>query len=239
MNLARTVFHDHAAADSSRTESIELFSKISTYRPFLSGDLERKYAGLNDGELLGEFKNDGHINEHHISYIEVSDKYAEVSTAYMKQQPTAYLKNVLQSCIIFFAPATRYPFAEAEAKKITWYDVIYSFKLSHFAEGKSERRWAMVLSAIPKLLMYAAVFGFVLIEVKRRRTITALNLFILLTFAYVFFVSSSMEHYENMRFRFEIEPLFLLLLAQVLGQKLKEKKSNAQESSTNFENSES
>jgi hypothetical protein len=32
-----------------------------------------------------------------------------------------------------------------------------------------------------------------------------------------------MEHYENMRFRFEIEPLFLLLLAQVIATKFKQK----------------
>ncbi len=239
MNLARNVFHDHLLGDSSRIESIEPFSKISTYRPFISGDLEKKYAGLNDAELLSEFKNGRHINEHHISYMEVSDKYAQASTAYMKQHPIAYLKNVSQSCIIFFAPATRYPFAEAEAKKISWYDVVYSFNLSHFAEGKSERRWAMVLSAVPKLLMYAAVFGFVLIEAKRKKNISFLNLFIILTFAYVFFVSSSMEHYENMRFRFEIEPLFLLLLAQAAAKKLTRQKNIDQEGSANLEHSKS
>src|SRR5690606_27617077 len=113
------------ATDSSRIEFIEPFSKISTYRPFISGELEKKYAGLNDSELLREFKNGGHINEHHISYIEVSEKYAAVSAAYIKLHPMAYVKNVLQSCIIFFAPATRYPFAEAEAQKIKWYDVAY------------------------------------------------------------------------------------------------------------------
>ncbi|MBC7866666.1 MAG: glycosyltransferase family 39 protein, partial [Gloeobacteraceae cyanobacterium ES-bin-316] len=130
MNLARNVFHDFTQLDSSKIESIEPFSKISSYQPFLSGSLEKKYAGLNDIELLNEFKNGGHINENHINYIEVSEKYGEVSKKYIVRNPVSYFKNVLQSCVIFFVPATHYPYAINQAKKIWWYDVAYSFNLS-------------------------------------------------------------------------------------------------------------
>jgi hypothetical protein len=51
----------------------------------------------------------------------------------------------------------------------------------------------------------------------RIRSITPLNLFIFLSIGFVFLVSSFFEHYENMRFRFETEPLFLILAAQVFS----------------------
>jgi len=127
------------------------------------------------------------------------------------------LKNVLQSTIIFFTPATRYPLAEEKAGKIKYYDAVYSFNLSHFAEGKQQRRIALTLSAIPKLLFYLTVFFFLAKFVIRNKKISLLNLFITITIVFVFSVSSLFEHYENMRFRYEIEPLFLILLAQVMA----------------------
>jgi len=217
MNISRNVFHDNEIKDSSRIEAYEAFSKISYYKKFISGGLEKKFAGINDRDLLSEMKNDSFINENHIDYIEVSKKYMDVSKAYIISHPGAYLKNVLQSTIIFFTPATRYPLAEEKAGKIKYYDAVYSFNLSHFAEGKQQRRIALTLSAIPKLLFYLTVFFFLAKFVIRNKKISLLNLFITITIVFVFSVSSLFEHYENMRFRYEIEPLFLILLAQVMA----------------------
>jgi hypothetical protein len=218
MNLSRNVFHYVTDNDTGNIASIEPFSGISVYRPFISGMYEKKFAGINDRDLLSEFKNnsDTLLNLNHISYIEVSDKYLEVSKRDIKAHPLSYLKNVAQSSIIFFAPATRYPWAEAQARKIKYYDAIYSFNLSEFAEGKQQRRITMTLSALPKLLLYALVLFFLIKEIVRRRGISAMHFFIITTITYVFFVSSLLEHYENMRFRFEIEPLFLLVLGQYI-----------------------
>ena len=77
----------------------------------------------------------------------------------MRSHPLDYIKNVLQSVIIFFAPVTRYSHAEKQAAKIKWYDVIYFFNLSHFAKGKQQRRIALTLSAIPKMIIYCLVFS--------------------------------------------------------------------------------
>jgi len=88
----------------------------------------------------------------------------------------------------------------------------------------------LTISAIPKLVIYFLVFFIFLGNLIRSRHISLLNLFIFLTIAYVFFVSSLLEHYENMRFRYEIEPLFLVLLGQVIFgilQKRKAVKANA------------
>ena len=234
MNLARNVFHDDPITDSSRIEAFEPFSRVSMYYPFISKTYEKKYAGLNDLDLLPEYKNlpysDTLLNMNNIDYIEVSDKYLEVSKKRILSHPVNYLKNVLQSSVIFFAPATRYPSIEKEAKKISYYDVIYSFNVSHFAKGFYQRRVALTISAIPKILIYFFVFFSLARNVIRTRQISLLNLFIITTIAYVFVVSSFVEHYENMRFRFEVEPMFILLLGQIIYHFLNKKKTSGQPS---------
>lgn len=211
MNLARNVFHDNELKDSTRIETIEPFSNISAYKNFRNLQAEEKYRGLNDRDLLQEYKNDSFWNEKHIGYLHVSNAYMAACKQAIRSHPGAYLKNVLQSSIIFFAPATRYPPGEAQAAKLKYYDLLYSFNLSHFAHGKQQRRIALTLSALPKLLIYCLVFFLII----RRKNFTPVTLFISTIIAYIFFVGSFFEHYENMRFRYEAEPLFLILAAIV------------------------
>lgn len=216
MNLSRNVFHDNETKDSSRIEAYLPFSHISAYRRFLPEGYEKKYAGLNDRDLLQEVKNDSFMNLNHVGYIEISKRYMDACKQHIKAHPSSYAKNVLQSAIIFFAPATRYSVTEFQARKIRYYDIAYSFNLSHFAKGKQQRRIAITVSAVPKIILYFVVFFWLLKDWIRRRRISLLNLFIGAVIAYVFVVSSLLEHYENMRFRFETEPLFLILLGAAL-----------------------
>ncbi|HEX4850027.1 MAG TPA: hypothetical protein VFV08_04430, partial [Puia sp.] len=104
---------------------------------------------------------------------------------------------------------------------------IYSFNLSHLAEGKQQRRIALTLSAIPKLVIYLIVFYLVIQTAIRNKHISIYNLVIIFTILFVFGVSTLLEHYENMRFRYEIEPLFLLLAGQAVSIYIKRKKGIA------------
>ncbi|MBN8676554.1 MAG: glycosyltransferase family 39 protein [Chitinophagales bacterium] len=216
MNIARNVFHDAVISDTGRIASIEPFSKISAYKNFLPPDPAATFKGLNDRDLLQEMKNDSFINEKHAGYIDISRQYMQASKQHIRDHPGAYLKNVVQSAIIFFAPATRYPVNEAQARKIKYYDLLYSFNLSHLAEGKQERRIALTLSALPKFIIYLLVFLVIIRNWMQKKQITLLHLFIIYTIGYIFCISSLFEHYENMRFRYEAEPLFLVLAAGVL-----------------------
>ena len=217
MNMARNVFHDNEIKDSSRIEAYEPFSRISVYRKFLDPQFENKFKGRNDRDLLQEMKNDSFINETEVSYIPVSDLYQKASIDFMRNHPGAYAKNVFQSSILFFTPGTLYSLALENAEKIKYYDLLYSFNLTVFAKNKQERRILLTISALPKLILYLFVF-FIFIRIYlQSRTITPWNLFIMITLGYVFGISSFFEHYENMRFRFETEPLFLILAAQVFS----------------------
>jgi hypothetical protein len=217
MNLARIVFHDNEVKDSSRIEAYEPFSGISVYRKFIDPQYENKFRGLNDLDLLQENKDDSSKNEMEVSYIPVSDLYLKASLDFIKSHPAAYVKNVLQSSILYFTPATVYSLAKEQSNKIKYYDICYSFNLTHHTNGKVQRRILITISALPKLILYLFVF-FVFIRYSiQSRSLTSWNLFILITIGFVFGIGSFFEHYENMRFRFETEPLFLILASQVFS----------------------
>jgi hypothetical protein len=217
MNMARNVFHDSEVKDSSRIEAYEPFSRVGVYRKFLDPEFEKPFVGLNDRDLLQEMKNDSFINETEVSYIPVSDMYERASVLYIRNHPAAYMKNVFQSSVLYFTPATLYSLAVEQADKIKYYDILYSFNLTHFANGKQERRILLTISAIPKMMLYFFVISMMIRYSYRSRSFTPWNLFILMTIGWVFGISSLFEHYENMRFRFESEPLFLILAAQVFS----------------------
>ena len=217
MNMARNVFHDNNAKDSSLIEAYEPFSKISVYRKFINPRFENRYRGLNDLDLLKEMKNDSFINLTEVSYIPVSDLYLKASVGFISKHPGVYAKNVLQSSILYFTPATIYSLALEQTAKIKTYDLLYSFNLTHFSKSKLQRRVLLTISALPKLAIYLFVFFYLIRICFRTGSITIWNLFIMLTIIYVIGISSFFEHYENMRFRFETEPIFLILAAQALG----------------------
>jgi hypothetical protein len=217
MNMARNVFHDNEIRDSSLIEAYAPFSRISVYQKFLDPRFEESYKGLNDVDLLREMKNDSFINETEVSYIRVSDLYQKASLRYVRFHPGAYAKNVFQSAILYFTPATVYSLAVEQSKKIKAYDILYSFNGTHFAADKQQRRILLTISAIPKMILYLLVFIILIRDSIQNRSITSWNLFIILTIGFIFGVGSLFEHYENMRFRFETEPLFLVLAAQVFN----------------------
>jgi hypothetical protein len=105
-----------------------------------------------------------------------------------------------------------YPANLDKAEKLRIYDIIYSFNVSYFATGKHERRVALVISAIPKAIIYIIVLAWCSMSLLKKKP-GFLFLFATSTIFYVFCVSSIMEHYENMRFRYEVEPIFLILLS--------------------------
>ncbi|MFI5151742.1 MAG: hypothetical protein ACHQET_00320 [Chitinophagales bacterium] len=218
MNLSRNVFHDQQIKDSSNIVTIGSFEPISKYGHFYNPLAEKKYAGLNDRDLLLEYKNDTFMNANHVGYIDISRKFMESCKKEILAHPAQYLLNVLQSSIIFFTPATRYTFAEERARTIKYYDVPYSFNLSQFAgDDKQKRRIALTISAIPKMLFYLAVLLLWFRYSIPKRKWTTLNLVIIFNIGFVFAVSSLFEHFENMRFRFEVEPLFMILAVQTVS----------------------
>jgi hypothetical protein len=216
MNMARNVFHGTNSSDSIHIENIDPFSPVSVYKHYIREADLQKFKGLNDEDLFNEYKNGHNINENHVAYLQVSDIYLKASIKKIKAYPKFYSTNVIQSAILFFAPATRYTLVEQQARKIHAYDVALNFNLASFSNEVPRRRVLTALSAIPMLCLYGIALWLVIIQWKRMRSFTTVQAFIIGTIEFVFIITSLMEHYENMRFRFEIQPLFLILFASLI-----------------------
>lgn len=217
MNLSRNVFHDTKINDSTKISSLEPFQKISVYSRFIKKPSLKRFEGLNDIDLIHELKNDSFVNLNHIGYLDVSKKYLEESKVQIKNYPFYYLKNIITSSILFFSPGTTYSLIRDQTRKLKYYDILYSFNLTQLSKTKNQRRLALLISAIPKLILYIFVFFWLFKNhIIRKKNIRLINLLSVIIIGYVFSLSSLLEHYENMRFRFEIEPIFLILLGQFL-----------------------
>jgi hypothetical protein len=191
------------------------FSALPTYSSFLPKNYEEKFRGLDDRDLLQKTKMGPlQINYNHVGYIEVSKQYMAASVKQIKKYPFPYIKHVLMSGVGFFIPASGYVAVIDQSQKIRYYDLVYSFNAYHFLKGKKHQRFAFIIAASVKFILYSFIFIWLLRFSWRQKKISLLNIFILITIAFVFVTTSVMEHGENMRFRYEIEPLFLLVFAQ-------------------------
>ena len=213
INFSRIVFHDVVVKDTSDIASVHPFFPVSYYNRYISQAKVKDYAGWNDKILLTEMKNGSFINMNHAAYLQVSDRYMESCKDFIIKHPGLYLANVFKSFIIFFSPASSYFKLAENNRKISYYDLVYSFNLSHLADTKEHQRITLAISAIPKFLVYCFVF----FMVARKKYFSTINLVIIFTIFFSLAVSSLFEYGENMRYRYELEPLFLVLAAQVLS----------------------
>lgn len=216
INLSRIVFHDIRIGDSSTIASVHPGLPLSYYKKYIDDEYKIKYAGLNDRILLNEIKNESFINMNHAGFLEVSQKYLEASERYIFEKPYTYLGHAFTSLVIFFSPASSYFKVEENNSRMRYYDLVYSFNLSHFFKEKKKKRVALAISAIPLFLIYISVFGTVLRKALRNRFISTINFTIITIILFILLISTFFEYGENMRFRYELQPLFLILASQAM-----------------------
>jgi len=229
MNFSKIAFMGSQPKDSTRIESILPFSQISKYKKFLPQDYERKYEGLYDLGLLHEYKTTQEINFNQVGYVQVSKLYFKASIKNIETRPDLFLSHLQYSGLNFFVPVTNYYSFSTEYPSLKYYNGLYAFDFSYFLTDKKIRIRALLTQAIPKMLVYAFVFGIILGSAWKQKKISLLNSFVIITIGYVFCISTVLEYGENMRFRYEVEPIFILLLAQAVERFLslnKNKKSS-------------
>jgi len=216
MNFSRIVFHNKQLTGSNSIASLPPFMPVSYYKKFLLDDNKKKYAGKNDRNLLMETKNDRYINMNNVGYLEISKIYLAAGLEEVSRHPASYLKNACTAFIIFFTPASTYFKVTENEKRIRYYDMIYSFNPAPLFTGRDAKKLSLAIAAIPKFIFYVFIFFVMIREGFRSRSISLLNVFIIFTILFSAIVSSLLDYGENMRFRYEIEPLFLILAAQAI-----------------------
>jgi hypothetical protein len=216
MNLARIVFRDKPAADSNSIASIAPFSRVSAYRDFVGLKGLSPTLQHQSPVLTSEYKNGPHLNLFNQQYIEIADKYEQEARRVIRNNPLGYLRNAGTSAIIFFTPASSYFKLAENEKAIRYFDAALTLNFSSFFEPELTKKKTLVLSALFIFLSWLVVLNAFRKEIFGPWQFPAFNFFILLTISYVFLAGTFLEYGENMRFRYEVQPLFLILAAQYI-----------------------
>jgi hypothetical protein len=237
MSLAKMTTFKIPADERERLVEEGRISKISLIRPFRDITEYERYVPLPEKTgvpvLDEERKSSGHpkfnSNYNNLIFIDVADHYRRDALVVLRAYPGAYLKTVVASLSIFFFPTSDYSFLEGNLSHIrslnAFYNrVVYGQFLVTGPRGWRDQTytdWRRV-----ERVGFFLVAGFVVFLVcllRRIRTsssdppVKTTLIFIYFTVLYVIVVSSLVEIGENNRFRFIIDPLFLVGLGVCLN----------------------
>ncbi|WP_143306687.1 hypothetical protein [Chitinophaga vietnamensis] len=189
------------------------FHCVSDYAPWLPAD-----ARYPDIPALHEAtKPDGTCNLNHLQCIWIAQRFKAASLAELKAHPRNYASLVMTAHALYFAPASEYFHLAANRNKIAGYT-----KLFNLGQHPIYKNYVFVSSAVLALL-YALAFSVLALQLYRRRksatgwhwqeTAVSYAAFNILFFL---LIGNLLELGENMRFRFQVIPLFLFVLLYLL-----------------------
>lgn len=170
-------------------------------------------------------------NLNHLAYVEISRRYLAATRAFVRRRPADYLHGVVTAWLIYLRSAADSAWLLDNRLRIAgfsrWFDRLLYLQPEPFAGrlGPSHIAWAIFL-----LLPAALLHG---VRSARRRfrqgdlAGAATLLFLVFTVVYVAVVGNSVEIGENNRFRFESEPLALVLLLVFAGERLRRRRGEA------------
>jgi hypothetical protein len=226
MNLARVL--EVAVPEGERRElaSAGVVTELATKPAFRAleeyGELRPRLARTGVPALDDERKSTGPANFNHLAYVDLSRRYLADDAALIQRAPAAYLRAVAFSHFFYLLPATDYPFARRNLDvlrvPIDLYDRFVYGRPSGIDQTGGLGRFALGLAVgIPVLLCYG--LAPLIRPGSGRRTEAAFRgtlLFMWSTAVYVMLVGNALEIGENNRFRFETDPVFVVLLGLLL-----------------------
>jgi hypothetical protein len=170
--------------------------------------------------------------------IPVIDRYytADALTV-MREFPSLYVIGLIISNRLYFSPTSMNMFfSTANREAVRPMEWIFNPLLAgarptsrvmqqpHFGFSGPKRYTIEVNTGIPLIVAWWVVLGFGYMRARRgilggdpnARASALVTGFIVMTAAYLYTVSTALELAENSRYRFEIEPLFLVLAATAI-----------------------
>lgn len=180
-------------------------------------------------------KSTGYANTNHIAYIELSRELWKDGLAIMRERPGIFPMSYAKATVAYFYPASKVWSFDENRKRIEWLDRLYNRVLygqvmydavwgTTSTPGTSRSRLEGFLSASLVMLI-----GFPLLFIwAARRTWRGLRapgadrieaatlLYVLFTIAFVTAVGNAFSLAENSRYRFTVDPFFMVLFAMFL-----------------------
>jgi hypothetical protein len=197
---------------------IEIFSAISMYKPYV--DIKKTGIPVLDQE----FKSTSKINAHNIGYIKVSRMYLRDALSVMKSYPFFCLKSFYYHFSEkYFSPANNmWHFNETypNYNKMRSFDKIY--RLLFYGQARYSGKAFFLLIGIPFLFSYGVYLTLKsLFEKHGDFALASFLVFMMLTIVTVTFIS--VFSWENPRFRFLIDPFYLIMFGFFLNNILKKR----------------
>ena len=208
-------------------------SAVSLVPPF--SDPDKYYGAIPKPGPTGipvldqEMKPSGIPNFNNTLFVAVSRQYGRDAFRILKSRPTAYLRGLAESCLLYFMPASAYLFLDNNVTHIKGLVRFASIALDgrfsyhhdpglrqtqpsrYYLQGVLNSGWFLILA-------YGLVLVFGLLLLVRRSRSTLITppsslFFLWFNVAWMTLVANALEVGENNRFRFVTDPLVFVSLA--------------------------
>ena len=232
MNFARMTIYSLPMSDRTSLVNQGKISKLSLLLPFTSlkdyqtnANWPKAQKKTNIPVLDQGVKSTGATNLNNIAYIDISKQYLNDAIYVLKSHPKAYLVGFLWSFSVYFLPSSDYPFLEGNRKHIQLFERFYNMV---FCGQMDQERKNVLSMGLFLIIGYSIVIFYGLrltlnaLSTKRKNLPFALTvLFLWINMVYGTLVGNSLEIGENNRFRFMIDPFFLMILGLFLQNRFK------------------
>lgn len=191
------------------------FDIPEAYEAHLGGAPHTGHAVLDDKR-----KSTGRVNFNYLHYGTIADMAAADARVAIQTHPTVYLRSMGRAWLMFFRPASDYPFLKHNRDALGLWSRGYAYLVAGQPVYPDQPAFALRPATVGIFIMLgyviAAAFGVYLIgRALRRRRLSpadATLIFLWLNIMYVGVVGNALEIDENQRFRFAINPMISLLL---------------------------
>jgi hypothetical protein len=215
MSLAKTFLSQVPPAERPAVAS----GTILEVAPFLP--LEN-YAGrvpmppaTGEAVLDQVSKSNGDPNLHHLAYVEIGRQYQQATMAAIRRRPGYYLRAVGSAFLFYFQAGDNNPFLGENRQRI----LPFVLTVDRLTLGQAEQAYARTGPRDEAWVLFAVLpclFVFGLTRARRAwrsdRTLALTLAYMLLTITFVTVAGNATEVVENNRFRFLLEPYFLVFL---------------------------
>lgn len=210
---------------------LDLGSQIDSYRPYIKTPARTGIAVLDDCVT-----STGAMNFNCLAFFQVQRIYTRDGLALLRNYPVVYLRSLATAWFTYFLPSGDFPFFDLNRPRIHGIDRFWNFTFfGQFKEASNRKELRRLASqgARFSLVLYTGVFLLIglpalfvwgiyyLVTGARRKTVerpTAILIgFLLFNIAYVTAIANLLSSFENNRYRFPVDPLYVLLFGVALN----------------------
>jgi hypothetical protein len=210
---------------------LDLGSPLSLYRPYIQMPARTGIPVLDDCVT-----STGATNFNCLAFLQVQRIYTRDGFRLLRNYPVVYLRSVEAAWFSYFLPAGDFPFFDQNRPKIHALDRAWNFMFfGQFKEAndRKELRRLAAHGAGTSLALYTGVFlmiglpalwlwgvYYLVTGVRRKildRPAAILLGFLLLNIAYVTALANTLSTFENNRYRFPLDPFYVVLLGVALA----------------------